>query len=141
MHSNRILCPALICAVIALAPAASQAAQPGPPANVAMVAGNGQVVQPNFPTTVPQTILVTDAAGIPVSGVKVTWSTSCAPSDYGCNSTETGTLIQPSNQTDSNGIATANYDQVFVPPNESYAQATVTATTPIGKVEFKVTAT
>ena len=141
MHSNRILSPTLLCALLALAPASLQAAQPGQPAKVAMVAGNGQVVQPNFPATTPMTILVTDAAGIPVAGVPVSWSSSCAPSDYACSSSETGTLLQPATQTDSNGIASTNYDQVFVPPSESYSQATVTATTPVGAVNFKVTAT
>src|SRR2546430_13089649 len=108
MHSHRNLCLILLCALIALAPATSHAAQPGPPANVVMVAGNGQVVQPNFPSTVPLTIRVTDAAGIPVGGVPVMWATSCASADFGCNSNFVGTLVQRADQTDTSGIASTN---------------------------------
>lgn len=139
MHSHRNLCVILFCAFVALAPT-SQAAQPGPPAKLSMIAGNGQVVQENFPANVPMTIRVTDASNVPVAGVNVTWGISCAPEDYGCNSQFTGTLMQSSSQTDSMGIATTGYNQTYVPSGLSFTQATITATTPIGSAQFKVTA-
>src|SRR5258708_38291030 len=119
MQSYRVFSFLLLCVFAALAPAASQAATPGPPANVVMVAGNGQVVQVNFPTTVPLTIRVTDANGIPVPGVAVSWSVTLGA--------DKGTLNQPAGQTDSSGLATSNFIGKFVPPGETVGSVTVTA--------------
>src|SRR5258708_28884443 len=119
MQSYRVFSFLLLCVFAALAPAASQAATPGPPANVVMVAGNGQVVQTNFPTTVPMTIRVTDANGIPVPSVPVSWTIT--------QQADKGTLQQPAGQTDSNGLATSNFIGNFVPPGESWVSFQVTS--------------
>jgi uncharacterized protein (TIGR03437 family) len=97
-----------------------------------MVAGNGQVVQEQYETTIPLTIRVTDEAGIPVSGVSVSWS--IAEKDA-----QLGTLNQPVNQTDSNGLATANFIGSAIQPGASFAQAVVNAATSVGTVSFAVT--
>ena len=141
MYSYRCLSLCLFCMLLALAPAASNAAQPGPPAIVSPISGQGEVVQPNFPTTVPVAIMVTDAGGTPVAGVPVNWTLSCAPVDYGCNPAFLGTLVTPTNVTDSHGMAMTNYTQTFVPPGLSYTQATLTSSTSVGGIPFKLTAT
>lgn len=127
MHRSRIailMFSATLCA--------SQAATPGPAATAVMVAGNGQVVQQEYETTVPLTIRVTDESGIPVSGVSVSWS--IAQQDA-----QLGTLNQPVNQTDSNGLATANFIGSVIQPGASFAQAIVNAATSVGVVSFTVT--
>ncbi|MGA2598421.1 MAG: putative Ig domain-containing protein [Bryobacteraceae bacterium] len=127
MHRSRIsifVFSATLCAV--------HAATPGPAALAVMVAGNGQVVQEEYETTVPLTIRVTDEAGIPVSGVPVSWS--IAPQDA-----QLGTLNQPVNQTDSNGLATANFIGSAIQPGASFAQAVLNAATSVGTVSFTVT--
>lgn len=131
MTSRRRLAVTALCAFICLLPAVLRAAQPGPPANIMMVAGNGQVISLNFPTSVPMTIEVTDASGIPVSGVPVTWSIT--------QGADIGSLSQPSSQTDSNGMATTNFFSSFIQPGLSSVPATVTATTSVGTVNFNVT--
>lgn len=135
MCSRGIVCSIFISVLIGLAPAASQT-----PATVVMIAGNGQVVQTNFPAIVPFTIEVLDAARNPVPNVPVSWALSCAADDYGCTTQFPGTLFQPASQTDVNGMATSGYNQTYVPPGLSYTQATVTASTSVGSVVFKITA-
>ncbi len=127
MHRSRIsifVFSATLCA--------AHAATPGPAATAVMVAGNGQVVQEQYETTVPLTIRVTDEAGIPVSGVSVSWS--IAEKDA-----QLGTLNQPVNQTDSNGLATTNFIGSAIQPGASFAQASVNASTSVGTVSFEVT--
>src|SRR5271165_453883 len=111
---------------------ASHAATPGPAATAVMVAGNGQVVQEEYETTVPLTIRVTDESGIAVGGVSVSWSIT--PQDA-----QLGTLNQPVNQTDSNGLATVNFIGSAIQPGEPFAQAVVNAATSVGTVSFTVT--
>jgi uncharacterized protein (TIGR03437 family) len=132
MQFYRTFLPVLLYAVAALAPIPSYAATPGPPANVVMVAGNGQVVQLNFATTVPMTILVTDANGIPVPGVAVAWSIT--------QNADKGTLNQPTGQTDSNGLSTSNFIGNFINPGESYVSFVINAMTSVGSVSFVETA-
>jgi uncharacterized protein (TIGR03437 family) len=132
MQFHRKFSPVLLFAFAALAPVASYAANPGPPANVVMVAGNGQVVQLNFPTTVPMTIRVTDANGIPVPGVAVSWSIT--------QNADKGTLNLPTGQTDSNGLSTSNFIGNFINPGESYVPFVVNAMTSVGSINFVETA-
>ncbi len=133
MHSRRdfisiLLCVSFLLSVLtALAPAA-RAAQPGPPARVVMIAGNGQVVQEEFQTTELLTIQVTDAFGIPVAGVPVAWSIT--------QGTQLGTLNSTTLQTDSNGQSTASFFGSRIQPGSSYASATITASTPAGGINF-----
>lgn len=128
-HSSILLA---FSAFAALAPVPLMAAQAGAPANIAMVAGNGQVVQVDFPTTVPMTIQVTDSAGIPVSGVPVTWSV--------VQGADIATINLQETQTDTNGMARATFFSSFIQPGNSYAQATIAASTPVGAVNFHETA-
>jgi uncharacterized protein (TIGR03437 family) len=132
MQFRRAFFPVLLYAVASLAPIPSYAASPGPPANVVMVAGNGQVVQLNFPTTVPMTIRVTDANGIPVPGAAVSWSIT--------QNADKGTLNQPTGQTDSNGLSTSNFIGNFINPGESYVSFTINAMTSVGSINFVETA-
>src|SRR5882724_5864779 len=132
MQSHRTFFPVLLLAFAALTAVPSQATTPGLPANVVMVAGNGQVVQLNFPTTVPMTIRVTDANGIPVPGVAVAWSIT--------QSADKGTLNQPTGQTDSNGLSTSNFIGNFINPGESWVSYVITATTSVGSISFLETA-
>ncbi len=111
---------------------AAQAATPGAPATVVMVGGNGQVVSENYLTTQPFTIRVTDASGVPVAGVSVSWSIAQ-------HDAQIGSLNQPVDETDSNGLATANFVGSSLQPATSFAPATVIATTPVGSISFIVT--
>src|SRR5581483_11459794 len=131
MSSSRGISLLGVCAVAFLASVPSTA-QSGSPGNLTMIAGNGQVVQVNFPSTVPLTIKVTDGTGTPVSGVPVTWTIT--------QGSDTGSLSQPSMQTDTNGMATSNFFVTFIQPGLSYVQMVITATTPVGSVTFYETA-
>ena len=133
MHSHRNFFLTAFCVLGVLASAPVEGAQPGAAASVSMVVGNGQIVQENYQTTVPLTIRVTDAAGIPVSGVAVNWS---IPQQF----SQIGSLSQPVNQTDSNGIATTNFVGAgFLQGGVSFAPANVLASTSVGSVTFTVT--
>ena len=138
--TDRDLSPIFISVVLAAISGTAAAAQPGPRANAILVSGNGQVVEQSFATTAPMTIEVTDASGMPVSGVPVSWSIICSLDDIGCDPVNTGTLQMPSNVTDANGLASTNYIQTFVTPGASFTQATVVASTSAGNVSFRVTA-
>ena len=68
----------------------------GPAAAIAMYAGDGQTAITGFAVAIPPAVRVTDAAGVPVAGVTVSFSIRSGD----------GSLTQPSPISDANGIAT-----------------------------------
>ena len=68
---------------MALIPALSQVATPGPPASVLMIAGNGAGCASEFHDQYAVDHSARDANNIPVGGVPVTWTISCSTDDFG----------------------------------------------------------
>ncbi|MBL8212221.1 MAG: Ig-like domain-containing protein [Bryobacterales bacterium] len=106
----------------------------GPTGAISIVSGNGQIVRENSPTAQLLTVLVRDTAGTPVPGAIVSWS---AITNNGPNVT----LSASETVTDQSGIATNTATGAFIGPNlfNSFVQATVTARTAAGSVDFYVT--
>ncbi|MFL5488452.1 MAG: Ig-like domain-containing protein [Gemmatimonadaceae bacterium] len=97
----------------------------GPPATIALVSGDAQrSTQVGTKLPLPLTIKVSDAEGLSLSGVTVTWATA------------SGTLSAASSRTDRNGIATAEWTLGSVAGIQT-ATATVTG---LNAVTFSATA-
>ncbi|MFL5635695.1 MAG: Ig-like domain-containing protein, partial [Gemmatimonadaceae bacterium] len=94
--SQSILSAVVIVTMIACADASGP--KTGPPATIALVSGDAQrSTQVGTKLPLPLTIKVSDAEGLSLSGVAVTWATS------------SGTLRAASSRTDRNGIATTEW--------------------------------
>src|SRR5207245_1331302 len=98
-------------------------AQVGQAATVTAVAGQGQVIQTNFPTNTPLTVLVKDDKGNPVSGAAVNWSVTHGQG-----------AVAPQSTTGSTGQASA----FFIAPNVvypvSFVQSVVSASIGPGRI-------
>jgi uncharacterized protein (TIGR03437 family) len=102
-----------------------------PAQTLSLYSGNGQIVEQLFQAPVPLVVQAKDASGKPLAGVAVTWSATPATN---------GTLVNMTNVTDANGLASTSYLAV---PNGSvgmsFLQTVVTATSPSGTVSFFLT--
>lgn len=98
--------------------------------SLVVYSGNGQMVLEQFLTTQPLTVQARDASGRPVANIPINWSVSGL-----------GTLRNPVNTTDANGLASVTFLASAVPGGNSYSQATITASSPAGNAIFYVTTT
>lgn len=105
---------------------------PGVPATIERVAGNGAALLEGWPGGTLR-VRVEDAAGAPVSNVTVTWS---VVSGEGANLTSPG---QPTDLTDSNGIAARMLQGVAFSASQPFGQALIRASTSVGSVDFVTT--
>ena len=95
-----------------------------------LVSGNGQIVSEQFVSTVPFVVRAVDAAGRPQAGVPVTWSLKQGE----------GTIaVGASTVTDSNGLASAGFLATSIFNGSSFVQSIVSATAPVGTVDFVIT--
>ncbi len=101
-----------------------------PAQTLSIYSGNGQIVLEQFLSTVPLTVLATDATGKPAPGVNVTFAVTQGQ----------GTLEGPPTiQTDANGLAGLTFLATGVPPGTSYSAITVSATAGTSSVNFFLT--
>lgn len=101
-------------------------------ASIKIVSGNGQIVQEQFLATQPMTVLVTDVNGNPASGVPVTFTIT-----QGIGTILGGTSTTVT--TDTTGQASSPFLATSIGASASYAQAIVTASSPVGNVNFIIT--
>ena len=104
----------------------------GTTGNIAIIGGQGQIVNSNYITNSPMSVQVTDANGNPVSGVSVAFAVTQGLGGNVINSTVT---------TDANGQASASFVGATFPLNGTgYSQTIVTASaTGYGSATFYVT--
>jgi uncharacterized protein (TIGR03437 family) len=96
---------------------------------LAVVSGSGQVVFEQSRSTQPLVVRATNAGGAPVADVPITWTITTAG----------GTLILPQERTNAQGLAQTEFLATSIQPGTSYAQATVTASSPSGVATFPIT--
>ncbi len=94
-----------------------------------IASGDGQIVLEEFRSTSPLVVRAVDGAGQPMAGVSVEWSVPFAQ----------GGLVGAETQTDADGLARAFFVATSFEGGLSYKQIPVTATAPIGSVQFRVT--
>ena len=94
-----------------------------------MVSGNGQLVSEQFISNAPMVVQAKDAAGHAAAGVAISWSITQG----------SGTLLNTSMSTDSNGNASTNFLATSLQPGLSFQAATVTASSSSGSVSFIIT--
>jgi len=109
-------------------------ALPGAAQRVALISGNGQLAQENFPAAQPMIIRALNAANVGIPNATVTWQVSQGE----------GALSDIVTTTDANGQASAVFRGVFLAPPLSYRTSVVSATVvsggaTIGSVDFVVT--
>ncbi len=111
-------------AVLSLAnsPAAAQ--------SLSIAAGDGQVVYEGFRSTSPLVVKAVDASGNPLEGVAVDFSVTEGD----------GAPMIPQTVTDSDGLAGTYYIATVFTTAESIKAIRVTASSPLGNVVFRVTA-
>jgi uncharacterized protein (TIGR03437 family) len=121
--TNKILVIRLILLVLLAGLAHHLSAQ-----SLVMVSGSGQMVySPSFQAPSPLVVQANDADGNPLPGVAISWSIS--PINGG--NTVGATLV-----TNSKGQASTTFTSPTLQPDQSFLQATVTATASFGSVTF-----
>ncbi len=100
---------------------------------VMLVSGNGQMAQENFPAVKPMVIKAVNAAGAGIPNASVAWTLAQGE----------GALSDIVTTTDGNGMASALFRGVFLPPPDSYRRSVVRATVTaagatLGAVDFVV---
>ena len=125
---------------------------PGASGGINIFSGNGQVIREQFQTRA-LVVVVTDNSGNPARGVTVTFALTQGQGtmqDAGTFIDQTGAPIpcgtpsgtsglQATSTTDASGRACAIFLGTLVNPGQSYAQATISATSTQGSVNFVVT--
>lgn len=94
-----------------------------------MFSGNGQMVSEQFVSNAPMVVQAKDASGHSAAGVAISWSITQG----------SGTLLNTSTSTDSNGQASTNFLATSLQPGASFLAATVTAASSLGNVNFIIT--
>ena len=101
-----------------------------PVAAIKIAGGNGQILLEQSFTTQPLAVLVTDTSGNPTSGVPVHFAITQGHGTIQGN---------PDVTTDQNGVASVGLTSTSINAGNSYEQATITATSSVGSVNFTLT--
>lgn len=137
--STGVTCPSNVCTITLslggntaaftiTVPGASSPTGPSGPSSseVTITGGNGQVVQAGYSTVQPLQVTVTNASGVPQSGVPVTFAVTSG----------TGQVYPGTQETDVNGNAQAYYAGGQVAGGQVFETDTVVASTSLGSVTF-----
>ncbi len=111
-----------------------------------IVRGQGQIVQEQFQITEPLTVVLRDAAGVPLAGQPVTFSLVSGAGTFN-TSTANGTLLTGltcsggtcTGITDAEGRTAVGFIATGVPAGSSYAQQTIAASASGRTVNFLLT--
>jgi hypothetical protein len=121
--TNKILVIRLILLVLLAGLAHHLSAQ-----SLVMVSGSGQMVySPSFQATSPLVVQANDADGNPLPGVAISWSISPING---------GNIVGATLVTNSKGQASTTFTSPTLQPDQSFLEATVTATASFGSVTF-----
>ncbi len=101
----------------------------GAPATIRALSGNGAALLENWPGGTLK-VRIEDSAGAPVSNATITWS---VVSGEGANLTSPG---QPTDVTDSNGIAARMLQGAGFSASKPYGETVLRASSSVGSVDF-----
>jgi len=108
-------------------------------ASIKILSGNGQIIPEFFFATQPLKVLVTDALGNPSRGVPVRFQLTQGRGIVQSNDPSGGDGITANVISDVDGVAQIGFTASSVDPGISFLQATITASSSVGSVNFTVT--
>ncbi len=115
-----LIAPVLALLIASCSTASTGTTTPGAPASVTIVSGDAQSAATGAVLPVALSVVVKDAAGVPVPGVTVQWAVT----------TGGGSLASMSSQTNPSGIATISVWTLGVAAGSNSVSATVSGLTP-----------